>query len=249
MVILGAGYTGRCLRDILIARAFSSISTRRSPGADILFDLLDTHTWNNLPSARGAIWTFPAEPSEIVRAFSDVLFDKAERVVVIGTTSSYRAREGEIITTETPLDETSARVQGEELLRKRGAIVLRSSGIYGPGRNPLDWLRRGQVRNLNRTINLIHVEDLSVCILAAMERGTPGSSFIVSDGSPRLWRDIAEWGIRSGYLHRMPDVQEGSGPSRMMDNSKLTEELHVELTHSDLFEEIRLLEQHSPLPT
>ena len=250
MVILGSGYTGRCLRDILGSRGYIPISTRRSPGADVLFDLHDPQTWDNVPSARGAIWTFPAEPPEAVSAFSGVLFEKVDRVVVIGTTSSYRTgKKGEITNSDTPLNETLPRVQGEEHLRGRGAIVLRSSGIYGPGRNPLDWLRRGLVRDVSRMVNLIHVEDLSMCILAAMERGALGSSFVVSDGTPRQWKDITEWGIRSGYLKGLPDAPGGSPPSRLIDNTKLIDELHPELTHLDLFRELFLLEQHSPQPS
>ena len=71
-----------------------------------------------------------------------------------------------------PIDLTKPRVQGEEYLRnEHGAIVLRVAGIYGPGRNPLDWIRQGRVGPSRKYVNLIHVEDLAAICLAALEKG------------------------------------------------------------------------------
>jgi hypothetical protein len=246
VVILGAGYTGRSVQELLGTRGYSAIPTKRTTGDAIVFDLQSPQTWENVPSAWGAIWTFPAEPPEAVRTFSGLLFGRVARVVVIGTTSSYLVgREGGIVTAETPLDEMAPRVQGEEYLRRKGAVVLRSSGIYGPNRNPLDWIRRGLVRDMNKIVNLIHVGDLSASILAALERGTPGSSYTVTDGQPRVWREIAEWGIQHGYLTRLPDPGVSPGPSRRIDNTTLITELHPELTHLELFDELHRLEKSS----
>lgn len=244
MVVLGAGYTGRVVRDLLEAHGYSTLVTRRSPGDCVVFDLRKPETWKNVPSAWRAIWTFPAEPPESVRTFSHLLLERVARVVVIGTTSSFLPDpDGDTVTAETPLDRTSLRVQGEEQLRLMGGIILRSSGIYGPDRNPLDWVRRGLVRDMNRIVNLIHVEDLSASILAALERAAPGSSYVVTDGRPRVWKEIVEWGIRNGYLKNAPEPESSSRPSRRIDNTKLITELHPELTHLDLFDELRLLEQ------
>ena len=46
---------------------------------------------------------------------------------------------------------TSPAFQGEEYLRTHhGAIILRVAGIYGPHRNPVDWIRRGEwARRIN----------------------------------------------------------------------------------------------------
>jgi nucleoside-diphosphate-sugar epimerase len=127
--------------------------------------------------------------------------------VVLGSTSAYRA--GASLeypppwTDETaPIETNKPRVQGEEFLRIHcHAIVLRVAGIYGPGRNPLDWIRAGQVGLSRKYVNLIHVEDLAEICLAALDRGNHGETYNISDGTPRTWKDICciaknRWGIQ-----------------------------------------------------
>jgi len=245
VVILGTGYTGRSVLDLLQSHGYQTVGTRRSASDTAVFDLEKPETWKNLPPAWGAVWTFPAEPVDTVRAFSVLLFERVQRLVVIGTTSSYLVvNDGETVSEATPLDAAAARVPGEEYLRSKGAIIMRSSGIYGRNRNPLDWVRRGIVRDMNKMVNLIHVEDLSASILAALERGVPGSSYIVTDGRPRVWKEIVEWGIQHGYVKHPPQPGVSPRPSRRIDNTKLIAELHPQLSHLDLFDELHVLEQN-----
>lgn len=62
--------------------------------------------------------------------------------------------------------------------------VLRLSGIYGPGRNPLVNLRRGQARNIDKpgqVFNRIHVEDIAQAIEAAFAQRADGVFNITDD--------------------------------------------------------------------
>src|SRR5262249_3419335 len=72
------------------------------------------------------------------------------------------------------------------------AIVLRFSGIYGPGR----LLRRKSIEagepivgDADKWLNLIHVADGATCALAATERAEPGSIINVCDDEPVRRRD------------------------------------------------------------
>lgn len=72
--------------------------------------------------------------------------------------------------------------------QKRGiaVAVLRLSGIYGPGRNALVNLRRGQARNIvkpGQVFNRIHVDDIAQAIEAAFAQSADGL-FNVTDDAP-----------------------------------------------------------------
>ncbi len=254
VVVLGAGYTGEFLVRRLLDRGVAVTATRRSWGTipsafdaanRIGFDLANPSTWGSLPAADAAAWLFPAEPPEEVASFARHHIQKIPRWTVIGTTSSYHpVGEGDIVTEATPLDTTVSRVRGEEVLRMLGANILRAAGIYGPGRNPLDWLRGGRIAGEERTVNLIHVEDLAAAVVASLESAFEGEHFIVCDGRPRRWGSIASWAIERGYIRDVRyDASTRARSSRELSNAKLIELLKPPMSHSDLFEELELLER------
>jgi nucleoside-diphosphate-sugar epimerase len=133
-------------------------------------------------------------------------------------------------------------VQGEEYLREHhGAIVLRVAGIYGPGRNPLDWIRQGRVGPSRKYVNLIHVEDLVVICLQALEKGKPGEIYNVSDGTPRTWDEICatakeRWGVTA------TKVEEPRSSGKRISTAKLRAELGYVQRHPDLYEALALIE-------
>jgi len=218
LVILGSGYTARYVLPLAEPRYTHVLATSREPdkhlshvAADrrVRFDLHDQTTWNHIPPDNDVLWCFPAEPLELVQNFAKGLGLRSSRLVVLGSTSAYDvpAQASDYPppwTDETaPINPDKSRVQGEEWLRKNhGATVLRVAGIYGPGRSPIDWIRRGRVGPSRKYVNLIHVEDLSTICLTALERGLPGEAYNVSDGTPHTWTEIClraenHWGIQS----------------------------------------------------
>ncbi|MBL9126010.1 MAG: SDR family oxidoreductase [Verrucomicrobiales bacterium] len=82
------------------------------------------------------------------------------------------------------------------------AVLLRISGIYGPGRNRVDAVLRGDAKMYgdgSRWMNMIHRDDLAGAVVAALERGRPGSLYNVSDGAPCTEREFYGWlGARLG---------------------------------------------------
>jgi nucleoside-diphosphate-sugar epimerase len=217
LTILGSGYTAKFLQPLAEQHYTKVFATSRDPDrhlaglrADqrIRFDLTQPETWQLIPSATDLLWCFPAVPIELVRQFAEAAGLRTRRLVVLGSTSAY----GDRPSTEYPpawVDETAAidgtqpRVQGEELLRTSyKAIALRVSGIYGPHRNPIDWIRTGRVARSRKFVNLIHVKDLAAACLAALRQGEEGTIYNVSDGTPRTWDEICQtverrWAVRS----------------------------------------------------
>ena len=213
-----------------------------------MFDLEQPSTWLNIPVGADLIWCFPATPLEQVQAFALTLNAPARRIVVLGSTSAYDAPSQSTeypppwIDESAPINLTKPRVQGEEYLRnKLGAIVLRVAGIYGPGRNPLDWIKSGRVGPSRKYVNLIHAEDLAAICLLALDKGKPGEAYNVSDGTPRTWNEICataqqRWGVTTGT------AKEDHSPGKRISNAKLRAELGCVLRYPDLYEALALIE-------
>jgi nucleoside-diphosphate-sugar epimerase len=258
LLILGSGYTGRFLvaeasgqgREVLCTSRHPDRQLKHVPASQrFMFDLARPDTWTNILPGADLIWCFPASPIELVRAFAKTLGVPPRRLVVLGSTSAY---EGEGPSTaypppwideSAPIDLHKPRVQGEEYLRREhGAIILRVAGIYGPGRNPLEWIRSGHVGPSRRYVNFIHVVDLARICLLALVNGQAGEVYNVSDGTPRTWADICReaqvrWGLET---HEAP---EDHRIGKRIKTVALREKLGATLRHPDLYAELEQLEE------
>jgi hypothetical protein len=264
IIVLGSGYTGLVLHRIGTPQGRTVYATSRNPLTNLAdipseqrlrFDLEQPSTWGNIPADADLIWCFPATPLEEVQAFSRTLDAPARRIIVLGSTSAYEISDHSAeyppawIDESAPIDLTKPRVQGEEFLRtKCGAIVLRVAGIYGPGRNPLDWIKSGRVTASRKYVNLIHAEDLAAICLLALEYGKPGESYNVSDGTPRTWKDICataqqQWGVAA------TGGKEDGTQGKRISNAKLQAALGYTLKHSDLYEALALIESENGIKT
>jgi nucleoside-diphosphate-sugar epimerase len=255
IVILGSGYTGRYLASALSKGSRRYFASSREPANHlphvpqtqrIQFDLGQQETWKNIPEEADLLWCFPAAPRDLVRQFAATWKAPPRRIVVLGSTSAYDIGGSDEypppwIDETAPIDLTKPRVQGEEYLRtKLGAIVLRVAGIYGAGRNPLDWIRQGRVGPSRKYVNLIHVEDLAAICLAMLEKGTPGEVYNISDGTPRTWEDICRtvqtrWGIAAKGRRKEDET------GKRISTRKLVHNLQPRLQHSDLYANLQTL--------
>ena len=255
LVILGSGYTAHFLWPLVADRSPKVFATSRIPEQHLTyvpsvqrlrFDLSQPGTWDNIPRDADLLWCFPATPIELVRQFIATLTGSPRRLVVLGSTSAYDLGDSQEypppwIDETAPIDLSKPRVQGEEYLRREhGAIVLRVAGIYGPGRNPLDWIRTGRVGPTRKYVNLIHVEDLAAICLTALERGTPGEAYNVSDGILRTWEEICLTAEQRWNVHPLRTaVTQDAG--KRISNAKLTQQLGYTIQRSDLYQELQHL--------
>jgi nucleoside-diphosphate-sugar epimerase len=123
------------------------------------------------------------------------------RRLMVSSTSVYGETDGGIVTEETmprPAT-TSGKIlsMAESSALESGAIVVRSSGIYGPGRGVLlEKLRRGEAiieGDGLRWINQIHQCDLVAALLHLIEHGQSGQIYNVTDDTPVTYRDYYAW--------------------------------------------------------
>lgn len=262
LTILGSGYTARFLVPLAERRYRSVLATSRDPERHlrhlkaeqrIRFDLTRPDTWTSIPTGTDVLWCFPALPLHAVQEFAEAASLRTRRAVVLGSTSAYD--DGTVnhssppsVDESAPIDLSKPRVQGEELLRTDySAIVLRVSGIYGPGRNPIDWIRTGRVRRSGKYVNLIHVEDLAVMCLAALSKGDRSGIYNVSDGTPRTWHEICDR-VERRWAVRASASEEPTTSGKRIVNKRMSELLHVDgqtLRFTDLYEALEDLQNNA----
>lgn len=65
--------------------------------------------------------------------------------------------------------------------------IFRLAGIYGPGRSPLDAIRAGTARRIDKpghVFSRIHVADMAAVLRASMARPDPGAIYNLCDDAP-----------------------------------------------------------------
>jgi len=174
--------------------------------------------------------------------FSKDMTNKGCRFLLLGSTSAYLSKADEPTDEQVKLNMDLPRVQSEEHLREtHGAIIFRLAGLYGPGRHVLNWIRRGKIKNTNRYVNLIHSEDVAALGLNALQQAPPGSSYIVSDGIPRLWSDICQYASTKWNIP-IPEPTIPKDQGKRLSPKKILNELSYELRHPDLYVELDKIE-------
>lgn len=266
-LIIGCGYLGRRVAKRWLdggksvqALTRGNEAALRALGIEpINGDILDPESLVALPAAKTVLYAVGMDRSS-GRTFRDVYvaglrnvldaLPKPERFIYVSSTSVYGQSNGEDV------DETSATepreengkivLEAEQLLRTRipNAIILRFAGIYGPGR----ILRRAAIEkgeplvgDAEKWLNLIHVDDGAVAVIAAGERGQAGATYLISDGRPVRRREF--YTLLAERLHAPParfePLPAGSplppheAGNRRILNRKMMDELQVVLAYPD----------------
>ena len=256
-VILGAGYTGSFLYLLAKGYGYRTFATSRFPEQHVsfavpedrlYFDLENPHSWANIPYPANLIWCFPALPEEMAYSFAKEMHNKQCRFVLLGSTSAYPTG------MDTMIDETALinlhrpRVKSEEDIRVNfGATVLRLAGLYGPGRNVLDWIRKGRIQNTGRYVNLIHIKDVAEICLAVCTQADTETNYIVSDGTPRQWSAICTIAHQRWHVS-IPPPTETSNVGKRLSPNKILNTLNYHLKYPDLFSALDELESHPEGP-
>lgn len=134
----------------------------------------------------------------------------------------------------------------QSLVAKRDVAlqIFRLAGIYGPGRNPLERMRRGQERTIykpGQVFNRIHVADIAATVIAGIEAGTRATGFFnVTDDEPAAPQDVAAFSANLLGIEPPPVVpfEEAEmtpmarsfyGETKRVRNGRIKQDLGVEL--------------------
>jgi nucleoside-diphosphate-sugar epimerase len=175
----------------------------------------------------------------------------------LSTTGVYGDHAGDWVTEDTPLAPSTARGQRrveaeaawQALATTTGAPVhiFRLAGIYGPGRGPFAKVRDGTARRIikpGQVFSRIHVDDIAQVLAASMMHPRPGSVYNVCDNDPAPPQDVIGHAAELLGLPVPPTVpfdQAALSPmarsfyaeSKRVDNSRIRQELGIELLYPD----------------
>jgi nucleoside-diphosphate-sugar epimerase len=273
-VIIGCGDIGRRIgRQLLadggsvlaVARSRENLAKLESEGFDVLtadFDQPDFLPFIPLHHAQ-VYYAMPPQGGgkSDYRMMNFCRLLSAEncprKLVYLGTSGVYGDCGGAIVTEQTPINPQTARAQrrasAEEFVRSVAKllgfelVILRVTGIYGPGRLPVARIMQGHpvLRPEDAPFtNRIHAFDLVRVCLAAMEKGEHGDIFNVSDGQDST---MSEYFTAVADFCQLPrptqislaEAEERMNPlmlsylkeSRRMDNRKMREKLEIDLLY------------------
>ena len=188
--------------------------------------------------------------------------EKPAKIVYMSATSVYSSAGGEVVTEESPTVPDSAmgkrRLDAESAFREYGAlravpvVILRVSGIYGPGRLPLMQISQGQPllnEGESGPSNRIHADDLTAVCVAAAENGMDGDIFNISDGNPSSMTTYFNACADVLGFPRQPQVTMNEArqvmsplmfsyvsQSRIIDNSRMKDRLIDKLLYANLLD-------------
>ena len=210
----GLGYSATVLGRNLMAQGWRVSGTtrtlqraealRREGFAVHLFDR-DKPLANLSAALHGARHVLVSTPPDaggdpVLAMLADALGPRARDWQWLGylsTTGVYGDQGGAWVDETTPLHPASERAR-RRLAAERGwqafaarcgapLHIFRLPGIYGPGRSPLDALRAGSARRIDKpgqVFSRIHVEDLAQALAASMAKPDPGAIYNICDDEP-----------------------------------------------------------------
>ncbi len=123
--------------------------------------------------------------------------------------------------------------------------IFRLSGIYGPGRSPLDRLRAGTARRLikpGQVFNRIHVDDIAATLLAAAAAPDTPGIYNVTDDLPAPPQDVVAYAASLIGAEVPPDIpfetadltpmaRSFYGENKRVGNARIKRDLGVRLTY------------------
>jgi len=279
--IAGCGYIGERLARIFHEQGCHVSCVVRSPerreklsqaGYDtVAVSLDDASSIPRLPVAGNTAYYLVPPPGGGTRDTRAANFiealscgERPSKIIYMSATSVYSEVSGGVVTEDSPTHPASAmgkrRLDAEATFRRYGGlngvpvVILRVSGIYGPGRLPLMQISQGQPllrEDESGPSNRIHADDLAMVCVAAAEKGVHGDIFNVSDGQPTSMTHYFNACADALGLPRQPQVTlEEAGrvmsplmlsyvrETRIVDNLKMMELLGTGLRYEVLAEGI-----------
>lgn len=227
VLVAGCGWLGTAIARRLVARGDRVTGIRRDPARaaalaaagvePLALDLTEPGAAARLPAVDAIVACQSATadgPAPYRAAYVEAnrtLLAAAARtgartLVYTGSTGLFGQRDGGDVDEETPPAPASpgaeVLVEAEALVRGAAgpalrALVVRLSGLYGPGRaGILDRVRAGRLAlgpGDEAWMNFCHLDDAVAFVLAGVDRGAAGAVYNGSDAGPARRKEVVEW--------------------------------------------------------
>jgi nucleoside-diphosphate-sugar epimerase len=244
IVVIGAGYVGQHL----LQRLDDSNNIELGRSSSLNLDSVQTLDVR-LPDSYRLLYTVPPSPGHDhdvrLQNLLGLLQRPPERFTYISTTGVYGDHQGASVDERSALlatsDRARRRLSAESILsswaQDHGVAlsILRTPGIYGPGRLGIDRIKNGAslIRESDAYPgNRIHVEDLVSCCIATLCGAAPAGIYNVGDGDHRSPTSFAKEVARQAGLEAPPEVSRNetgklAAESRVVDTTRMREQLGV----------------------
>ena len=191
-----------------------------------------------------------------------------EWVGYLSTTGVYGDAGGDWVSEESPLQPAGVRgtrrVQAEAAWRAIPDLCVMSfrlAGIYGPGRNVFESIRKGKARRIvkqGQVFSRIHVADIAGVLQASIAKPHCGRAYNVCDDAPCPPQDVITWacefmGVEPPALEAFETAQLSPmaasfyGESKRVSNARIKDELGYELLYPDFQSGLRALVDEASL--
>lgn len=275
VLIVGCGYIGHLLAEhmakhpvIGLVRSSSSCQRLEEAGIEVFqHDLDQFSTGRRLPSAGREIYYLAPPPGwgatdTRLREFCSLMTRTGlpKKLLYISTSAVYGDSQGAWIDETAPLQPAASRGQrrlhAEQTVREWSqmnrvpVVILRVAGIYGPGKLPLERLKKRLpvLRSEESPYsNRIHASDLVTICQLAMQKGRSGEAYNVTDGHPTTMCDYFQQIASRLDMSPLPEIGRVEAEqvlsagmlsflaeSKRLINQKMLTELGVTLRYPDL---------------
>ncbi|MFP4623972.1 MAG: SDR family oxidoreductase [Gemmatimonadota bacterium] len=220
VLIVGCGYVGGRLAELLVADGRTVYGLKRDPSTlpagvePVRADVSDPGSLAGLPAADVMVYAVaPSGRTEsayrlaYVDGVRNVLAavgrgDAPGRVILVSSTGVYGHDDGRRVDEETPPEPATLTgeivLEGERALLEAapGGVVLRLGGIYGPGRNrTVRRVIRGEAGcpGPDRYGNRIHRDDAAGALRHLLALPDPEPVYLGVDRDPAPLREVYRW--------------------------------------------------------
>jgi nucleoside-diphosphate-sugar epimerase len=215
LLVVGLGYVGGPLAAGLGKRGYQTVGLRRSDGPAlegvrvVRGDVTGPDTWAEVPGDFDQVVVLLSAGERSETAYERTYLAGAKsirarfpqsRLLWVSSTAVYGSDASSVVNDDTPPDAQSGTGgilrRAEAVVATGPHLIVRPSGIYGPGRTTLlDRLRRADISQTERDVwtNRIHQEDLIRCLTFSVERPELHGSLLASDCEPAQLGSMQDW--------------------------------------------------------
>jgi nucleoside-diphosphate-sugar epimerase len=162
----------------------------------------------------------------LVRALA-ALNQSPELILFVSSTAVYAQDDGSRVDESAPTAPESFSgkrlLEAENVIRASGFanVILRFSGIYGPGRHRLiEQVRQHKASASRGYTNRIHVEDGAGFIAHLIQRGASAPIYIVTDSAPTPMVEVIDWiADQLGVIHAYSTEAVNERGNKRLDNA------------------------------
>lgn len=251
VLIAGCGDVGNVLATALLQDGHTVYGLKRDTSTlpdgvhPIGADLLDPATLTDLPVDIDSLVFMPTPASRDQAAYEDIfiqgwknlwagLIQTPARVLLVSSTAVYGESGGGIVDEETNPEPTG--FNGKVLLEMEhtaascteNLVIVRISGIYGPGRERLIRLSVSEGLEVQQTppyfTNRIHRDDAAAALKHLLEIEKPEALYLATDDQPVPRYEVVEWLAKiQGRVSPKGLVNENASRGKRVSNRRLRE--------------------------